>query len=112
MLLRESSEAIGEDYNEASVMGGQSQHRVTAGDELIAFGEALTLGFNGHSPRRKYETGHGAGEGSIGNQRLRWRKKYVALGECADSKQIRDFIEGEDNGIDQGKSASVAKPTS
>lgn len=53
MLLRESSEAIGEDYNEASVMGGQSQHRVTAGDELIAFGEALTLGSPSLADARK-----------------------------------------------------------
>ena len=44
MLLRESSQAIGEGYNEASVMGGQHQHGVAAGDELVAFGEALTLG--------------------------------------------------------------------
>jgi hypothetical protein len=44
MLLRESSEAIGESYNEASVMGGQNQHGIAAGDELVAFGEALTLG--------------------------------------------------------------------
>jgi hypothetical protein len=37
MLLRESSQAIGEGYNEASVMGGQHQHGVAAGDELVAW---------------------------------------------------------------------------
>ena len=54
MLLRESSEAIGEEYNSASVMGGQSQPGVTAGDELIAFGESLTLGDQNLANARKH----------------------------------------------------------
>lgn len=44
MLLRESSQAISQDVELDSTIGGKGAELIPAGKELVAFGEALTKG--------------------------------------------------------------------
>ena len=44
MLLRASSKAVALQVQEEAAMGGDGSALVEAGEELVAFGEALTLG--------------------------------------------------------------------
>ncbi|MBV27568.1 MAG: hypothetical protein CMQ13_05830 [Gammaproteobacteria bacterium] len=44
MLLRASSKAVALQVQEEATMGGDGSALVEAGEELVAFGEALTLG--------------------------------------------------------------------
>lgn len=44
MLLRESSQAIAQDFELNSAIGGEGAELIPAGQELIDFGEAVTTG--------------------------------------------------------------------
>ena len=46
MLLRESSQAIAQDVELNSTIGGEGAELIPAGQELIDFGEAVTTGGN------------------------------------------------------------------
>ena len=58
MLLRESSQAIAQDVELNSTIGGEGAELIPAGQELIDFGEAVTTGGNSLDSARKLSLIH------------------------------------------------------